>query len=135
MSEEFSKIKKKIDEHEKRISELENLVQTKSEGIKKKLSIKEFILQKKPRNDLQRALAISYYLENYEGFSCFNSKDIGKGFREAREKVPTNVADKIQQNIAKGYLMKADEKKDGKVAYVLTNTGVRFIKSDFTKEE
>ena len=56
-------------------------------------------------------------------------------FREAREKVPTNVADKIQQSIAKGYMMKADEEKDGKIAYVLTNTGVRFIESGFTKEE
>jgi len=135
MSEEVVKIRKKLEEHEERISKLEKLLQTKKEVMKKRLSIKEFILQKKPRNDVQRALAISYYLENYEGFSCFNSKDIGKGFREAREKVPTNVADKIQQSIAKGYMMKADEEKDGKIAYVLTNTGVRFIESGFTKEE
>lgn len=135
MSEEVVKTRKKLEEHEERISKLEKLLQTKKEVMKKRLSIKEFILQKKPRNDVQRALAISYYLENYEGFSCFNSKDIGKGFREAREKVPTNVADKIQQSIAKGYMMKADEEKDGKIAYVLTNTGVRFIESGFTKEE
>ena len=70
MSEEVVKTRKKLEEHEERISKLEKLLQTKKEVMKKRLSIKEFILQKKPRNDVQRALAISYYLENYEGFSC-----------------------------------------------------------------
>lgn len=32
-------------------------------------------------------------------------------------------------------LYEEDEEKDGKIAYVLTNTGVRFIESGFTKEE
>lgn len=135
MSEELSEMKKKIDEHEERISELEKLVQKKPKGIEKKVSIKEFILQKKPRNDVQRALIIAYYLENYEGFSSFTSKDIEKSFREARETVPPNVPDKVQLNIAKEHMMKAGEKKDGKTAYVLTNSGVRFIEGGLTEEE
>lgn len=135
MSEEFSKIKRKLEEHEKRISKLEKLLQTKPEVSKKKISIKEFILQKQPKNDVQRALAIGYYLENYQGFSCFNFRDVRHGFRRARERVPTNVADKIQQNIAKGHMMEANEEKDGLKAYVLTNNGARFVESGFTSEE
>jgi len=92
-------------------------------------------LQKKPRDDLQRALVIGYYLENYEHFSSFTSKDIREGFREARETVPPNVTDKIQKNITKGYIMKEGEKKGRMIFYVLTNSGVRFVESGLKKEE
>lgn len=132
---EIAKIKKILEEHEERILKLEKLFQTKPEIIKKKVSIKEFILQKRPKSDVQKALAISYFLEKYEGLASFNVKDLEKGFRDAREKVPSNVADKILKNIAKGHMMKTGEEKDGFTAYVLTNSGEKFVDNRFKKEE
>jgi hypothetical protein len=131
MAEEIANIRKVLEEHEERISKLEKIFETKPEVSEKRISIKEFILQKQPKNDIQRALAIGYYLEKLEGFSSFTFRDLAEGFREAREKVPPNVADKIQKNVAKGYMMEASEEKDGLKAYVLTNGGEKFVKSDF----
>jgi len=102
---------------------------------KKEMSIKEFILQKKPKNDVQKALVIAYYLENFRNFSSFNYVDITEGFREARENVPKNVWDKLYKNVRKGHMMEAAEEKDELTAYVLTNRGERYVTNDFKSEE
>jgi len=131
-NDEFKKIKETLEKHEARISRLEKFFpETKPKMPKKKISIKEFILQKKPKNDIQKALAIGYYLEKYEDSTSFNAKDLEKGFRDAREKVPANVPDKIQKNIAKGHMMEAEKEKDGLKAYVLTSSGEKFVENDF----
>lgn len=133
--EEIIEIKKKLEEHEKRISKLESSFQTKPETIKKELSIKEFILLKKPKGDVQRTLAVGYYLEKYENLSLFNVKDLEKGFRSAKERVPGNINDKAYQNIKRGYMMEAEEKKDDLKAWVLTNSGERYVENGFKKEK
>jgi len=135
LEEEIVEIKKKLKDHEERITKLEKfLPETKPERARKKISIKEFILQKNPKGDVQRALAIGYYLEKYEGFSSFNAKDLENGFRDTKEKIPQNVPDKIQMNVRNGHMMKVEEKKDGYKAYVLTNSGEKFVENDFKKE-
>lgn len=133
-NEEIMKIKEILEEHEKRLSKLEILIQTKPETTKKKTSIKEFLLSKKPSSDVERALAIGYYLEKYEDFSSFNVKDLEDGFRDAKEKIPSNMSDKVQKNIAKGHLMETKKKKDNLKSWVLTNSGERFVETDFQKE-
>jgi len=133
--EKIKKLKKTLEDHEERISKLEKfLPKTKIEIPEKKISIKEFILQKKPKNDIQKTLAIGYYLENFENFCSFNVRDLEKGFRDSKEKVPQNVPDKIQKNIAKGHMMEAAEGKDELKAYVLTNSGEKFVENDFKEQ-
>lgn len=134
-NEEIMEIKKKLKEYEERISKLESVSQTKPETVKKKISIKEFILSKKPKNDVQKTLAVGYYLEKYENFSHFNVKDLERGFIAAREKVPKNIGDKVQLNIKKGHMMEFKEKKDNLKTWILTNSGEKYIKSDFKKGE
>lgn len=134
-NEDIAEIKKKLEEHEKRISKLEAYSPVKPKIVKKKISIKEFILQKRPKDDIQKALAIGYYLEKYKGFSNFNAKDLEKGFRDAREKIPPNVPDKIQGNIRKGHMMEAGEKKSELKAYNLTNSGEKFVENNFKREK
>ncbi len=128
-------IRGKIEEHEERISKLEALSQKKPELITKKLSIKEFILSKKPQDDIQKTLAIGRYLERYEGFSSFNVPDLDKGFRDAKEPVPQNINDKANKNIAKGHMMEAKEKKDNITAWVLTNSGEEYVDSGFQEKK
>ncbi|MGB9622400.1 MAG: hypothetical protein ACPL07_01015, partial [Candidatus Bathyarchaeia archaeon] len=107
---------------------------SKPRKIGKTLSIKEFILQKNPKNDVQKALVIGYYLEKFKSVSPFNAKDLEKAWREAREKVPTNIPDKIQKNIAKGHMMEAEEEKGGLKAWVLTSTGEGVVEGGFKQE-
>ena len=131
MDEETKRI---LDDHERRIKELEKPSKTEPDKSKKQISIKEFILAKKPKDDVQRTLVIGYYLEKYKGMNCFNAKDIEEGFREAKEKVPDNVNYKAIQNIKSGYMMEAKEKKDKFKAWTLTSTGERFVENGIKKE-
>lgn len=134
-NEEIMEIKKKLKEYEERISKLESVSQTKPETVKKKISIKEFILSKKPKNDVQKTLAVGYYLEKYENISPFNVKDLERDFIAAREKVPKNIGDKVQKNIKKGHMMEFKEEKDNLKTWILTNSGEKYIGSDFKKGE
>jgi len=133
--EEIIEIRKKLEEHEERISKLESVSQTKLETVKKKISIREFILSKKPKNDVQKTLAVGYCLEKYENISPFNVKDLERGFIAAREKVPKNIGDKVQKNIKKGHMMESKEEKDNLRTWILTNSGEKYIGSDFKKGE
>lgn len=126
-------IKRQLEDHEKRISKLENRVTAKPAIAQNDLSIKEFIFSKNCADDLQRTLAIGYYLEKYKNYSSFNIEDLERGFREAKEKVPSNINDKVNQNIKKNFIMQAKEKKDNKKAWVLTSLGERYVEGSFEK--
>ncbi|MGB3906792.1 MAG: hypothetical protein WBB22_17945 [Anaerolineae bacterium] len=134
-NEEIVQIAERLADHEKRISDLEAVLQKKPHVRSKPLSIKEFILQKKPRNDVQKALAIGFYLEQYEDYSSFNVTDLADGFRAAKERVPDNVGDKVQKNIRNGHMMVAKEKKDNLTAWTLTNSGEEYVENDFKKRK
>ena len=98
----------------------------------KKLSIKEFILSKNPKSDRQRTRAIGYFLEKHGEYVSFTNDDIEKGYKDAKEAVPTNVADTISKNVSQGYMMQA-EKKNGKMSWTLTNTGEKNVEAGFAK--
>jgi len=97
--------------------------------VAQKSSVRQLVLEKAPADDVQRCVVIAYHLEKREEYKSFNAKDIEKGFVDAREKVPGNVADKILKNVWKGHMMQVPEEKDGLKAYVLTNTGIKFVES------
>lgn len=94
------------------------------------MSVKEYILLKAPKDDLQRTLAIASFLELHKGLASFTVNDLKEGFREARLKQPANINDKVSKNIAKGYVMDADL-KDGKKSWVITMTGEQVIVDGF----
>jgi hypothetical protein len=131
----LKEIMKKLEDHERRISALEGTPAKKTQGEGKKLSIKEFLLAKKPTDDVQRTLVIGYYLEHFEGMDRFNAKDLTEGFRSAKEPTPANVNDKVNSNIAKGRMMGDKEKKDKFKAWVLTNTGEKFVEEELPESE
>ena len=118
---------KKLDDHENRISALEGMPAKRTQVEGKKLSVKEFLLTKKPNDDVQRTIVIGYYLEHFESMDSFNTRDLADGFRSAKEPLPSNINDKVNSNIAKEYMMKAKEKKDKLKAWFLTNSGEKFV--------
>ena len=124
---------------EKRMQALEarlsrNALVTGSKGAKK-LSIKEFIISKSPSNDVEKTLAIAYFLERYTGAASFNTDDLSQYFQLAKEATPLNINDKVNLNIKKGHLAEASEKKDKKKAWIVTNSGERFVESDFKDKD
>jgi hypothetical protein len=99
----------------------------------KKLSIREFLLKHPPTTDVQRTLAVGYYLETNEGMGSFTRADLEKGYRDAKNSLPSNMSMNIQQCVKAGNMMEAKEKKDNKPAYVVTSTGEQFVESDYKK--
>jgi len=95
----------------------------------KQKSLREFLNELSATSATEIGLCIAYFLENNKGFASFNSEDIKSGFREARIPVPKNPNDLINKNIAKGYIMDAEDQKDGKKAWVLTATGLETVPS------
>lgn len=128
------KIIEKLEAIEQRLDKLEG-VPRKQVNEGKILSLKEFILNKKPSDDIQKTLVIGYYLEHYSGEKSFNVRDLVEGFRSARESVPGNVNNKVNINISKGHMMDAREKKDKLKAWVLTNTGEKFVDNQLKTED
>lgn len=104
-----------------------------TQSTRKKISIKEFLIQKKADDDVKRTLTIGYFLENMENMQFFNVDDIKKSFALAKLPAPSNINDKINMNIKNGHIMEVEEKKDSKKAWVLTVSGENFVKNDFEK--
>lgn len=117
---------------EDRVGRLERLLEAEAPaGTKaRKQSAKEFLLTKNPKSEVQKAIALAYFLEREDGVSPFNVADLETAFRAARERLPKNVNDVINKNIARGFLMEVREKKDSKKAWQLTSTGERFVESE-----
>jgi len=134
LTDELPEIKRILEEHERRIAHLESLAKEKPTKPVKQLSIKEFILQKRPLTDLAKTLVLGYYLERYRNVSPFIVKDLQELFIEAKEPVPVNINDAMNKNIEKGYIMDA-KRKDNKKAWTLTATGERFVENDLKEED
>lgn len=126
---------KKLDDHENRISALEGMPAKRTQVEGKKLSVKEFLLTKKPNDDVQRTIVIGYYLEHFESMESYNVRDLADGFRSAKEPLPSNINDKVNSNIDKEYMMKAKEKKDKLKAWFLTNSGEKFVEEGLPEGE
>jgi len=99
--------------------------------FEKSLSIKEFLIQKKPKGDVERTAAFGYYLENFDAKEFFTSKDIISCFQKAKEPIPGNPYDKIQKCIAKGWIMESDKKKNGEKSYTMTGSGIEAVEKGF----
>lgn len=132
------------DEIQAKLAELERRIQVLETGQRpqasapgttsKQQSLREFLNEKKPTTANDRGLCIAYYYETVKGYNCFNAEDIKAGFRESRIPAPKNPNDVINKNIAKAYMMDADQSKDGKKAWVITGTGEEAVGKGFSKE-
>ena len=133
ISEDISKIKKKLEEYENRIANLERKFQSKPESIKKPMSIKEFIISKNPKSPSQKVLVIGLYLEIHKGMKNFTVKDIEDGFRKAKEQRHINLSDLLYKNAKKGFIAESDNRKDRLKLWHVTTSGGDYVKTKLTK--
>lgn len=123
-------VRKRFEHIESRIAKLEETrVESNPELPSKKISIKEFIMSKMPKDDVQKTLVIGYYLEKYEGITNFSSNDLKNAFMAAKEPVH-NVNLTCIRNIKKGFMMESTEKKEKLKTWNLTNSGDRFVENN-----
>ena len=129
-----------MNEHALRLSKLEErverleklLLREAADGPTKHrpLSAKEFMMSKNLKSETQKVLALAYFLEHEQGLASFNVSDLESAFKSAREKLPGNLNDAVNKNIARGLIMGASGKKDSKKAWQLTSTGERYVEHD-----
>lgn len=100
---------------------------------KKKLSIKEFLLESPPTTDIQRTLAVGYFLETHAGMASFTKADLEKGYGDAKEPIPSNVSVNVKHCIKQGHMMEVEQKKNNKTAYVVTRSGEQFVMAGYKK--
>jgi hypothetical protein len=132
------KTQERIDSLEDRVKKLEDILLSSSVDARapkkeKKVSAKEFLMTKNIKADTKKVLALSYFLEHTEGLESFNVNDLEAVFRAAKEKLPANMNDAVNKNIAAGFLMDAASKKDAKKAWCLTSTGEKYVEGELNK--
>ncbi len=127
----------KIEELAQRITKIESLIMSPQPAIarvvEKKQSAKEFLLTKITKSESQKVLALGYFAEHMDGLASFNVSDLEMRFRAAKEKLPKNLNDAVNKNIARGFLMETEMKKDSKKAWCLTATGERYVENEMTQ--
>ena len=135
-SDELAKLWEALQDHEQRLSTLESARREMGgAGSPKPKALTEFLLEVKPANLRQVTLAIGYYLERHLGCGSFNISNLRKGFRTAKHKPAKNVNDMVNKNIKRGHMTEAPGKKDQTTAWVLTNSGERYVESAFQEGE
>lgn len=95
----------------------------------KKTSLAEFLKTKNPKSHGDKILAFGYFLEKFRDYSSFNLNDIDTCYKEARIPKTKNFPHYIAQLIRDGYLMDAEEKKDNKKAWILTDSGLKYVEN------
>jgi hypothetical protein len=133
----FTEIRERLGKMEERLARLEGSSQKELKTtFRKAISINEFMRNQKINGDVQRTLAVGYYLEKYEGLSSFNAKDLADAYR--RLKIPKtqniNINYKVIKNIQQSYMMETKEKKDKQKAWVLTVSGEKYVENGFQEE-
>jgi len=128
----------RLNEIEKRLEKLEHTLAGRTPvevraAKPKKMSAKEFLLAKKVGSEVQKVLALAYFLEQMEGLASINVADLETVFRLAREKLPKNMNDVVNKNVARGFMMEAKEKKDSKKAWHLTSSGERHVANEMNQ--
>lgn len=129
-TEELAARLSKLEERVEKLERQNGAAKAGSPAPSKKLSAKEFLINKNAGSELQKVVALAFYLERYEGLTSFNVSDLEAAFRSAREKLPKNMNDAVNKNITRGFLMEAGEKKDSKKAWNLTSTGERHVENE-----
>jgi hypothetical protein len=134
---DLEKIIKRLDAIEKRIEAIEKnknemFLKAGAENLAvRKTSLREFLISNKPSDDVKRTLAVGYYLEKFDSLNSFGVKDLESAFERGKEKKPSNINDKINMNIRNGHIEEAKEKKDGRKAWYVTNSGEAYVDGSF----
>lgn len=134
-----SELNARLEALQERVEKLEHAlfssVTVGSSGARtKKTSAREFLMLKQLKTDTQKVLALGYFLERIEGMESFNIKDLEKIFHAAKERPPKNLNDAVNKNIARGFVMNAQQKKDSMKAWCLTNTGESYVETDLHRQ-
>jgi hypothetical protein len=132
---ELKKVLEELQDHERRISRIERALGPESRRPVTKLSIRELLILKRPRTDIEKTLVVGYHIELVQGISPFNASNLANGFAKAKEPLPSNLGVMINENIRKGYMEELEEEKGSSRALRLTNSGIKRVEDGFQENK
>jgi len=117
-------------------SESSELIEPKVECVnnKNKKSIEEFYQELKPSTHMDRVIAFAYYFYKHGTTNIFNAKDIADCYSQALVSKPSNISDLINLHRKKGRIMNVDEQKEGRMAFAITQDGIKYVENGFKEE-
>lgn len=121
-----SELQQEIKDLKERVSALETKIQEDPDVVSKSMDLSTFVQEFDPNTHNERAIAIAYYLENYESQDKFTRNDIEKSYKRCRINLPANMSDVLASCEKKGWIMR--EGKDGNVNIrKLTMNGLKMV--------
>lgn len=87
----------------------------------------EFTRIKNPSQYTDRIVIFAYWLFKKEKMSSYNSSDIENCYNETRITKPANISDMMNKIQGQGLITPVKEEKDGKKAWVITDTGEKYV--------
>ena len=91
-------------------------------------SLAEFIKFKgSPTNHSILVVIFGYWLFHKEKQKLFNISDIEKCYDDVRVTESSNTSQIVNNAQSEGYFKRADEKKDGRTAWTITQLGDKFV--------
>lgn len=96
-----------------------------------KLSIREYLNEKKPQTNAEKILVFAKYLSNYQRYKYFSIKDLKLQFTNAYEPTPKNFSRDFNLVLKSSWLTESNE-EIGK--YLITNSGEKRLEEPFRSE-
>lgn len=128
-----SGIQQELEELKERVSALEAKIEEDPDIVSKSMDISTFVHEFDPSTHVERATAIAYYLETYEGQEEFTKSDIEESYERCRMNLPSNMSDVLANCEKKGWVMRAG--KDGQANIrKLTKNGLEMVKEVMNDE-
>lgn len=93
--------------------------------------VSEFLAQKNIRTHVDRVLAILYYYF-YKGDESMTIAQLENIYSNIRTTQPSNFSDLLAQCIRKGNIVEAENKKDGKKAWRITDMGKKYVEEQLS---
>lgn len=133
MSESEPNLRKELDELKERVSALEAKIEDDPEVTRDAMDISTFVQDFDPDTHSERAAAIAFYLEKYEGQEKFTRKDIEEEYKRCRMNLPANMSDVLSSCESKGWMMR--DGKDGQAnVRTLTRNGLTMVQEVIENE-
>lgn len=132
-TEENDDLREEIETLKSRVSALESKLQEDPDIAEEFRNIRSFVGELEPGTHAERALAIAYYLENYEGKDSFTVREIESGYEMARMQKPANFSDVLSDCEEKDWMMRSGIEGQSQLRK-LTNTGIDQVKNILENE-
>ena len=91
--------------------------------------VSEFLAQKNVKSHIDRIIIILFH-RHYKGHKLTTIAELEESYSSARVKTPRNFSDVLADCVRKGYVVEANDKKEGRKAWHITPTGERFVEEE-----